>query len=139
MLVSAIDKLCGAIAEEEMEAVQHAVAKRKREFTAGRILARRALSFLGFGAVSLPVSEHRYPIWPSGIVGSISHTADMAGVVVALSKAYSGIGFDIALGESVQPDLYRMILDDKELSQVKSNAVADVRADSDIQLHGIGV
>ncbi len=106
--------------------MQHAVAKRKREFTAGRILARRALSSLGFGAVSLPVSEHRYPIWPSGIVGSISHTVDMAGVVVALSKAYSGIGFDIALGESVQPDLYRMILDDKELSQVKSNAVADV-------------
>ena len=62
VLVSAIDKLCGAIAEEEMEAVQHAVAKRKGELTAGRILARRALASLGFGAVSLPVSEHRYPI-----------------------------------------------------------------------------
>ena len=35
-------------------------------------------------------------------------------------------GFDIALVESVQPDLYRMILDNKEQSQVKSNGVADV-------------
>lgn len=59
-------------------------------------------------------------------MGSISHTDDMVGVAVALSKAYSGLGFDIALGVSVRPDLYRRILDDKELSQVKSNAVADV-------------
>src|SRR4051812_2128234 len=59
---------------EELEVVSRAVAKRKREFALGRMCAHRALSALGVPACGLPMAADRSPVWPSGIVGSITHS-----------------------------------------------------------------
>ena len=42
-----------------------------------------------------PVGEDRAPQWPTGIVGSITHGAGWAGVVVGSSQQWSGLGLDI--------------------------------------------
>jgi enterobactin synthetase component D len=73
------------------------VAKRQSEFLAGRLCARAALLRLT-GEVSTPVAgPEGAPQWPEGVVGSITHGAGWAAVVVAPSNHYLGIGLDLEL------------------------------------------
>lgn len=74
----------------------NAVLKRKVEFAAGRYCARHALRGLGYaGLETLPIGQHRAPVWPDGFVGSISHGDGHALAVAAASRDWGGIGIDI--------------------------------------------
>lgn len=80
----------------EEEALLHkAVPKRRLEFTHGRSCARRALVALGHDPAPLLVGAAREPLWPRGIVGSITHDRELCVVAVARTEAYAGIGIDI--------------------------------------------
>lgn len=74
---------------------QKGVSKRQAEFLAGRMCAREALRGLTGTAFVPPVGEDRAPQWPTGIVGSITHGAGWAGVVVARQQEWAGLGLDI--------------------------------------------
>lgn len=80
--------------EEEAQLAQKAVSTRQLEFTAGRTLARQLLTQFGIDA---PVLRHddRSPIWPKGIVGSITHTRGYCAVAVAKSNHVRGVGLDV--------------------------------------------
>lgn len=72
-----------------------AVSKRQTEFLAGRICAYEALRRVT-GVPGIPTTaEDRSPCWPSGIVGSITHGAGWAAVVVARSDQWRGLGLDV--------------------------------------------
>lgn len=73
-----------------------AVPKRRREFLAGRLCARRALRQAGY-ALDAPVAigERRAPAWPPGFVGSIAHSHGTAWSVVASQADYRGLGIDL--------------------------------------------
>src|SRR4030081_3796126 len=58
------------------QALRHATQKRQREFLAGRWCAEKALQCLGAGSTHVAMAKDRAPIWPAGVVGSITHTAD---------------------------------------------------------------
>lgn len=73
--------------------VAKAVDKRKREFRAGRNVAREALRGLGCRCQSLPRSASGAPEWPVGTCGSISHCDTLA--VAVASKNLRGIGVDV--------------------------------------------
>jgi enterobactin synthetase component D len=88
------------------EAMTKAVIKRKAEFLAGRYAARQCIeklqieskkhSHLFFGDVfDLQAGVHKSPLWPKGIVGSISHTNSRACALVANTENYKGVGIDI--------------------------------------------
>jgi len=80
---------------EEAAAVAGAVLKRQREFATGRHAARAALAELcGFDG-PIPVAADRSPLWPAGLVGSISHDESHALSVVARSSAWRSIGVDM--------------------------------------------
>ena len=68
--------------------------KRRREFTAGRVCARRALEKLGIEGFALLREPDRTPRWPEGVVGSISHCGDYCGVAVARREHAIALGFD---------------------------------------------
>lgn len=70
--------------------------KRRREFTLGRQAAHQALARLDYAA-SLPVlhGPQREPLWPEGVVGSITHTATAAAAAVARSADCAAIGIDL--------------------------------------------
>ncbi|GAB6041850.1 4'-phosphopantetheinyl transferase superfamily protein [Endothiovibrio diazotrophicus] len=76
------------------DSVAGAVAKRKAEFLAGRLCARRALVLSGFEETAVAVGEGRAPRWPAGAVGSITHTEGVAAAVVARGDAFAGLGID---------------------------------------------
>jgi 4'-phosphopantetheinyl transferase EntD len=73
---------------------ERAVAGRRREFTAGRVCARRALSSLGVHGRPVPTSPSRAPIWPAGTTGSITHTAGYCAAAVARHADVRAVGID---------------------------------------------
>ncbi len=58
---------------EELALLEKSVEKRRKEFTTGRFCARTALGQLGFPPVPVLPGPKREPVWPDGVVGSITH------------------------------------------------------------------
>lgn len=73
-----------------------AVPKRIKEFTLGRTAARQALKKLGItDSVAIGRGAKREPLWPEGIVGSITHSKDIAMAAVAKKQHVRALGIDL--------------------------------------------
>lgn len=73
-----------------------AVPKRQREFFYGRLCAGAAMALSGHAACQIGIGPMREPLWPAGLIGSITHAADMAAaIVLPVSTGYHGVGVDI--------------------------------------------
>jgi 4'-phosphopantetheinyl transferase EntD len=79
---------------EEQTSIAHAVDKRRREFMTGRACARLALSRLGVPVAAIASGEHGEPLWPAGVVGSITHCAEYRACAVARAGAVVTLGID---------------------------------------------
>jgi enterobactin synthetase component D len=79
------------------DSLGRAVAQRRLDFRAGRLCAREALRQCApaVGEQDIPIGASRGPIWPEGIVGSITHARGYAMAAVAPAAAVQGIGVDI--------------------------------------------
>lgn len=71
-----------------------AVPTRVQEFAAGRVCARRALAEFGITDVAIERAADRQPLWPPGMVGSITHTVGYCAAVVAARDTTAAIGLD---------------------------------------------
>jgi len=91
----------------------HGFEKRNREFAAGRFCAQHALKQLAINA-EVPVDTDRKPIWPQGIVGSISHSDNYAWAATARKGTIAGIGIDT-----------ETVVDDATLSQISKEITID--------------
>jgi len=87
------DRLTGVLHPHEVENIRHTVAKRRDEFTLGRLCAREALARLGIQRFPLLVGPNREPRWPPGVTGSITHCEGFCGVAVARAPIRA-IGID---------------------------------------------
>ena len=98
-----------ALAPAEEPFIEAAVPSRQREFRAGRACARGALRALGVAPGAIPVGSDRAPIWPAGVVGSITHTRGYCAAVVGLREDFGGLGIDAecrdAVGANHVPDV----------------------------------
>ena len=72
----------------------NAVGKRRRQFASGRHAARTAVQRLAGITPPIPRDARGRPVWPAGIVGSISHTETLAAAAVA-ADSVRGIGIDV--------------------------------------------
>jgi 4'-phosphopantetheinyl transferase EntD len=72
---------------------------RRREFTAARSCARRALEELGVPVTAILTGPRREPLWPTGVVGSITHCAGYCAAVVARRTNFASIGIDAEIHE----------------------------------------
>jgi 4'-phosphopantetheinyl transferase EntD len=102
--------------DAEQEAVRRAVPKRRREFLAGRKLARACLEDLGLPSCAIPMDVHRAPIWPKGVVGSISHSNHLCAALVAPDTVLSAVGIDVEEAPVLKADLHELVLTPKERS-----------------------
>ncbi|MET7965054.1 4'-phosphopantetheinyl transferase superfamily protein [Micromonospora sp. NPDC005305] len=73
---------------------ERAVAGRRRDFTAGRVCARRALAGLGLPPTPVPAAPDRAPVWPAGVVGAITHTRDYCAAAAARAAEIRAVGID---------------------------------------------
>lgn len=76
--------------------LNRAVIKRKAEFFAGRYAAQQAMKKLKVEKTTVGIGQHRNPIWPAGLVGSITHTTSQAICVIARNTDYKSLGIDLA-------------------------------------------
>src|SRR3984893_12002130 len=78
----------------EESLVANAVEARRREFITARRCAREALAKLGYAPVPIRAGRKREPLWPAGLVGSITHTTGFRATAVASRSVLASIGID---------------------------------------------
>ena len=88
---------------EEEPLIARSVAKRRNEFITARHCARLAMERLGVPTAPILKGEKGEPQWPSGIVGSLTHTHGYRGAVVGRVSAVRSVGVD-AEPHDVLPD-----------------------------------
>ena len=110
---------------EEAESVRRAVRKRVEEFAAGRACARSALAVLGIRDFALCSAVDRQPVWPPGIVGTITHTAGFCAAAVAPGSELEGIGLDSEIVGAPTTEIWSTICREEELAWVKRLPTAE--------------
>ncbi|NOT80044.1 MAG: 4'-phosphopantetheinyl transferase superfamily protein [Bacteriovoracaceae bacterium] len=72
--------------------------KRIEEFLLGRMCASMAHSkYFNRPLFELPYSVDRSPLWPLGVVGSITHNRDYVSAAVGSSEFLKGVGIDLEI------------------------------------------
>ena len=79
----------------ELALVRNAIPERQREFSRGRFCAHEAIRRLGETVSPILAETSRKPIWPSGLLGSITHCKGYTAAVVGRTSDYEGIGIDV--------------------------------------------
>jgi 4'-phosphopantetheinyl transferase EntD len=111
---------------DEARAVARAVPARRREFAAGRASARLALERLGHPHVGpIPAGPDRTPVWPIGIVGSITHCAGLTAAAVGQTSEFRGIGLDAEPAMPLEPELVPVVCSRRERSWIDAQREVD--------------
>jgi len=125
LLPSEVKVVCSRLGRGEHElhpleaaVVAGAAPRRKIEFAAGRYCARQALALLGHATEYLEMGRNRAPVWPEGLVGSITHTRDLCAAAVAERKAVLGLGIDVEMLGRIDESLTSLIVTDAELRAI---------------------
>ncbi len=105
---------------EEEASVQRAVEKRRREFIAGRACARRALSRLGVSVTAIPSGHRGEPLWPPGVVGSITHCSGYRACAVARADTVLALGIDAEPNAPLPDGVLEQVAAGRELDLVAS-------------------
>ncbi|MAT83607.1 MAG: 4'-phosphopantetheinyl transferase [Gammaproteobacteria bacterium] len=118
LVAGTIDDHADALYPEEAAAIARARAPRIREFATGRFLARRAMAELGLSAGPILKAEDRSPVWPEGVIGSLTHAADLAIAAVSRPDALAGVGIDLEQHDRVTEPLFRKLFTGAECASL---------------------
>lgn len=99
--------------------------RRRSAFSAGRTCARRALSEIGIKDFPILAGPCGEPLWPAGIVGSISHTNEYCLAAVAHSTAIRSIGIDVELAGCVETEVWHSVFTLDEIRHLRRQTPAD--------------
>lgn len=127
-----VEECCGSDDDapwpEELASIAGAAAGRQREFLLGRACARRALKRLGRPETAIPVGRRREPLWPSGVVGSITHCDGYCAAAVGEKACYRSIGIDAEHDHPLPGGVLRLVATESEkdmLSRLSTSCNAD--------------
>ena len=103
---------------EEKKIVETVVQKRREEFSTGRLCAHTAMRSVLSQANQAPLlpGSKREPLWPEGLIGSISHSADCCVAVVSSDPTIKSLGIDIEKREGIKTGVRDLICLPEELS-----------------------
>lgn len=105
---------------DELVYVESSAAKRRADFSTGRYCARQALAGLINASPPILQGSSRQPLWPHGVVGSISHSQNITGAVAALNSNIIAIGLDIETIGGIKPDMWNMVFHQEEQELIQS-------------------
>lgn len=104
--------------------LEFAAAKRRSEYLAGRFCAQSLLRLLGLNVeCGVSIGANREPIWPTDVVGSISHSADMAVCVATNQRDVLALGIDIEkeIPSETAIEIKRQVADTEEHMLIRSH------------------
>ncbi|MFD7028604.1 4'-phosphopantetheinyl transferase [Streptomyces sp. NPDC059917] len=107
--IDAVDEDLADLFAAERAAIGGAVPERRREFAMVRKSARTALGQLGIPPVPLVPGAGRAPVWPTGVVGSMTHCPGYRAAAVARSSRVHAVGIDAEVSEPLPSGVLQMI------------------------------
>jgi 4'-phosphopantetheinyl transferase EntD len=110
---------------EEAAHISRAVERRRREYATVRRCARQALEQLGQPPGPILSGPHREPLWPPGVVGSMTHCASYQAAALALSSEIATIGIDAEPNEPLPDGVLSVITLDAERTQLAELAALE--------------
>lgn len=99
---------------EEEALIEGAVAARRAEFATARACAREALRQIGEPAGPILRGPKREPLWPAGIVGSITHCIGYRAAAIGRSADVLTIGIDAEPHDALPERIVERVLDAEE-------------------------
>lgn len=108
--------------------IQNAVVKRKSEFIAGRYCAHRSLAPWKIPDGIIGIGEGRSPVWPTGVVGSISHCHAYAIAVTARADDLFAIGLDVEdiVAEETRNNIQNAVINQNEMVLLTQSPQLDI-------------
>ena len=107
---------CGRVADhassllpDERIGLERMADVRRAEYSSGRRVAREALGLLGIEDCAV-AARGRLPMWPPGVVGSITHSRELALAMVGRVGAVAGIGVDLEQEDRVDAHVAERVL-----------------------------
>lgn len=111
--------------EQEEQAIARAVERRRVQYRATRYLARVAFRKLGYEELPLVNHKDRSPLWPLGLVGSLTHTDDWCALAVARGNSQRALGIDGEDVHRLKEELYSHLFTDSELMLLRARAASE--------------
>lgn len=99
---------------EEEALIEGAVAARRAEFATTRACAREALRRIGATAGPILRGPKREPLWPPGIVGSITHCTGYRAAAVGRASEVLSLGIDAEPHAAIPARVAARVLNDDE-------------------------
>jgi 4'-phosphopantetheinyl transferase EntD len=109
---------------QEEAALGNAVPKRRDEFVTARACARDAFAQLGLPAAPIVSGADGEPLWPAGVVGSITHCAGYRACVLARRTELLTVGVDAEPNEPLPGGLLPDVALPQERGRLAGLAVA---------------
>ena len=108
-----------AMYPSEERQVSRAVTARRLEFATARDCARRALISLGTPAAAIGRGSKGDPIWPNGVVGSITHCDGYRAAAVGRADSVQAIGIDAEPADFLPAGLRRSVAVAQEIDHIE--------------------
>ena len=93
---------------------------RKNEYIAGRFCAHQSMALANIPPVHIPIGNKGEPIWPSGVVGSITHSRGYAAAAVARKSDIISVGLDAEIDEPLSSKALQRISNHQEEEWAKT-------------------
>ncbi|MFE3262215.1 4'-phosphopantetheinyl transferase Npt [Nocardia sp. NPDC059091] len=106
-------------AEEHL--IARSVDKRRREFIGARHCARQALKQLGEPPVAIGKGERGAPVWPRGIVGSLTHCEGYQAAALAHQLRFRSVAIDAEPHEALPDGVLKSVALSPEREWLYSN------------------
>lgn len=119
-----VDAPAGTLYPEEEELVARSVDRRRHEFAAVRGCARRAMAALGLPPAPVLRGHRGMPLWPDGIVGSMTHCVGYRAAVLARASEVRALGIDAEPDEPLPSDVWEVISLPSERRRIASGTDA---------------
>jgi 4'-phosphopantetheinyl transferase EntD len=110
----------GYLLAQEAVQIRGAVQSRRQEFMAARTCARQALRQLGLPETAILRGEHREPLWPAGVVGSITHCPGYRAAVAAKIAHALAIGIDAEVHDELPENVLERVSNPQERGWLSS-------------------
>jgi 4'-phosphopantetheinyl transferase EntD len=96
--------------------------RRRLAFAAGRHCAHRALERLGVPHAPILIGADREPVWPEGVLGSITHCEGYAAAAVARASDLDGLGIDAEPHAPLPAGVLQLVADESERGWIAAAA-----------------
>lgn len=100
--------------DAEALAMARAAPARRAEFAAGRRAAHRAMERLGLPPAPVAMGPDRAPVWPRGLIGSISHCEGACVALVAQAGTLRAVAVDVEPDADLPGELVPVVCSESE-------------------------